>query len=105
MKKKIVAIMLSIGILFTAGCGDTVINDHGDVVSIYGRFIAIKDTDVFYWDDNNSRKKIQQELVYDKDTKVIYIREITSYGISLCPYYCIDADGNAVIAIYNAEED
>ena len=105
MKKKIAAIILSIGILFTAGCGDTVINDHGDVVSIYGRFIAIKDTDVIYWDDNNSRKKVQQELVYDKDTKVIYIREITSYGISLCPYYCIDADGNAVIAIYNAEED
>ena len=103
MKKKIAAIILSIGILFTAGCGDTVINDHEDVVSIYGRFIAIKDTDAIYWGDNIHR--IEQELVYDKDTKVIYIREITSHGISLCPYYCIDADGNAVIAIYNAEED
>lgn len=101
MKKKIVAIMLSIGILFTAGCGDTVINDHGDVVSIYGRFIAIKDTEIEYYDGRST----MQELVYDKDTKVIYIREITLYGISLCPYYCIDADGNAVIAIYNAEED
>ena len=103
MKKKIAAIVLSIGILFTAGCGDTVINDHGDVVSIYGRFIAIKDTEIKYWNNNNLRA--EQELVYDKDTKVIYIKEITSYGISLCPYYCIDADGNAVIAIYNAEED
>ena len=101
MKKKIAAIILSIGILFTAGCGDTVINDHGDVVSIYGRFIAIKDTEIEYYDGRST----MQELVYDKDTKVIYIREITLYGISLCPYYCIDADGNAVIAIYNAEED
>ena len=101
MKKKIAAIVLSIGILFTAGCGDTVINDHGDVVSIYGRFIAIKDTEIEYYDGRSTT----QELVYDKDTKVIYIREITLYGISLCPYYCIDADGNAVIAIYNAEED
>ena len=104
MKKKIVAIVLSIGILFTVGCGDTVINDHGDVVSIYGRFIAIKDTEIEYW-DGTSLRDIEQELVYDKDTKIIYIREINSYGISLCPYYCIDADGNAVIAIYNAEED
>lgn len=101
MKKKIVAIMLSIGILFTAGCGDTVVNDRGDIVSIYGRFIAIKDTKIKYFDGRST----MQELVYDKDTKVIYIREITLYGISLCPYYCIDADGNAVIAIYNAEED
>lgn len=101
MKKKIAAIILSIGILFTAGCGDTVINDHGDVVSIYGRFIAIKDTEIEYWGGT----KTKQELVYDKDTKVIYIREITGYGFSLCPYYCIDTDGNAVIAIYNAEED
>lgn len=101
MKKKIAAIILSIGILFTAGCEDTVINDHGDVVSIYGRFIAIKDTEIEYYDGRST----MQELVYDKDTKVIYIREITLYGISLCPYYCIDADGNAVIAIYNAEED
>ena len=103
MKKKIAAIILSIGILFTAGCGDTVINDHGDVVSVYGRFIVIKDTEAIYF--NNSWSKIRQELVYDKDTKVIYIKETTTYGISLCPYYCIDADGNAVIAIYNAEED
>ena len=104
MKKKIAAIALSIGILFTAGCGDTVINDHGDVVSIYGRFIAIKDTEIEYRDDNSLRK-IKQELVYDKDTKVIYIREISNDGIFLCPYYCIDSNGNAVIAIYNAEED
>ena len=104
MKKKIAAIVLSIEILFTAGCGDTVINDHGDAVSIYGRFIAIKDTEIEYW-YGTSLIEPKQELVYDKDTKVIYIREITSYGISLCPYYCIDANGNAVIAIYNAEED
>lgn len=102
MRKKIAAIMLSIGILFTAGCGDTVVNDHGDVVSIYGRFIAIKDTKIEYWDWYGG---MSQELVYDKDTKIIYIRERSTYKISLCPYYCIDADGNAVIAIYNAEED
>lgn len=102
MRKKIAVIMLSIGILFTAGCGDTVVNDHGDVVPIYGRFIAIKDTEIEYFDWCGG---MSQELVYDKDTKIIYIRERGTDKISLCPYYCIDADGNAVIAIYNAEED
>lgn len=59
------------------------------------RFILIQEEDA----------ETNEALVYDKDTKVIYVRVRHEFGYAYCPYYCIDMNGNAVIAIYNGEED
>lgn len=97
MKKKILMVLFCL--LLLTGCGTTkVINEHGDEVYAYGRFIEINGTR-----ENDST--FTRRLVYDKDTKIIYIRIEGAHNLDYCPYYCIDENGKAVVAIYNAEED
>lgn len=97
MKKKILIVLFCL--LLLTGCGTTkVINEHGDEVYAYGRFIEIKGTE-------EKDGTFMRKLVYDKDTKIIWMRTENGYSLSYCPYYCIDENGKAVIAIYNAEED
>lgn len=108
MFKKILVGGVLVASLFMGGCANScepkrVINDHGDEVYQYGRFIEIADTECRY--DGEGGNVMRQVLVYDMDTKVIYIREFNYNRFTLTPFYCINEDGEAVIAIYNAEED
>lgn len=42
----------------------------------------------------------RQYLVYDEATYIIYIYDVSSYGASISPYYCMNADNEPEIAVY-----
>lgn len=101
MKKKIVALLISIGIVCSlTGCGDTIaITDEDGVVTehnLYGRFIELEQID--YMDAFGINH--YQIICYDKDTKVMYIMDSHSYGISLSPFYIINEENEPVIGVY-----
>ena len=74
-------------------------------VEKYGRFIPIEEGDQYY--DNFGRKHYQT-LVYDKDTKIIYIYDLStspySGGVTISPFYCMNSNDEPVIAVFDMEE-
>lgn len=43
----------------------------------------------------------RQYLVYDEATYIIYVYDVSSYGgVSISPYYCMNADNEPEIAVY-----
>ena len=104
MKKKIAALLVITLLSFNLfGCGKTITTEDGVERHIYGRFIEL---DCNSFRDEATTRHFQH-LVYDKDTKIIYIYEICggNYGgVSISPYYVMDANNNPVIAIYNGDD-
>ena len=100
MKKKIAALLGITLLSFNLfGCGKTITTEDGVERHVYGRFIEL-DCNSFRDEVNNRHF---QHLVYDKDTKIIYIYETCSGDYSISPYYVMDANNNPVIAVYNGD--
>lgn len=101
MKKKIVALLGIILLSFNLfGCGKTVITEDGVERNTYGRFIELESN---AFTDRNGTGHIQN-LVYDKDTKIIYIYDIGAGGVAISPYYVMDTNNNPIIAVYNGDD-
>lgn len=96
VKKLLIGLFVSGLTLSFTGCGDKVINDKGEKVSIYGQFIEIKRNS--YTD--NSGNSVNQTFMYDKDTKIVYVYTERAYSTSTMPYYALDENGKPEIAIY-----
>ena len=95
MKKLLfVALILAVALILCS-CGDTITDESGNKHYLYGRFIEIEGIE---YKDKYSNK-IDQCIIYDRTTKVVYVREKYQYGISLSPYY-VNNNGVAEIAIY-----
>lgn len=103
MKKKIAALLGITLLSFNLfGCGKTITTEDGVERHVYGRFIEL---DCNSFDDEAGSGHLQH-LVYDKDTKIIYIYETCGGvygGVSISPYYVMDANNNPVIAVYNGD--
>lgn len=100
MKKKFLALILGISIAFgSTGCSDYIY--EGIEVKELGRFIVLEKEGSYT--DNYGLDHIQY-LVYDKDTYIIYIYDSYSGyyrgGVSISPFYCMNADNEPEIAVY-----
>ena len=103
MKKKIAALLGITLLSFNLfGCGKTITTEDGVERHVYGRSIEL---DCNSFDDEAGTGHLQH-LVYDKDTKIIYIYETCGGiygGVSISPYYVMDTNNNPVIAVYNGD--
>ena len=89
MKKFIIIILIlfAIIILFT-GCSKVKIKDeNGEYVNSKFGFIEIED-------------KHQKQLLYDPETKIVYMYIYSSYRAGMSPYYVIGENGKPEVAIY-----
>ena len=93
-KLLIVPLILAIALILCA-CGDTITDENGNKHHLYGKFIEIEEIE--YRDQYSN--KIDQCIIYDRTTKVVYVREKSIYGLSISPYY-VNNNGVAEIAIY-----
>lgn len=107
MKKKIVALLISIGIVCNlTGCGETIAitNEDGVVTeyNLYGRFVELDRVE--YYDTLGNHH--YQSICYDKDTKIMYVIDNRSYGVSISPFYVMNTENEPVIGVYTeAMED
>ena len=96
IKKLLIGLVATVLVISFTGCGDKIINDNGEKVSVYGQFVEIK--------SNNYREEsgdaVVQRFMYDKDTKIVYIYTEHVYSVSMTPYYVLDENGKPEIAIY-----
>ena len=96
IKKLFVGLLVTGLAISFAGCGDKIINDNGEKVSVYGQFVEIK--------SNNYREEsgdaVVQRFMYDKDTKIVYVYTEHVYSVSMTQYYALDENGKPEIAIY-----
>jgi len=100
MKKKIAALLGITLLSFNLfGCGKTIVTEDGVERYTYGRFIELE-SNTFV--DRSATGHIQN-LVYDKDTKIIYIYDIGASGVAISPYYVMDTNNDPVIAVYNGD--
>lgn len=95
MKKAIIVTIILAAAIMLCGCGKTVTWQDGSKHHLLGRFIEINNQEYTDMDSNRHR----QCLIYDKDTKVIYVMELGRRSQSISPYY-INNNGHAEIAIY-----
>ena len=89
--KKVISILILviiIGILL-CGCSHKTYTD-GSKTDLYGKFVVIRE-------DTGPHGDVC--LMYDKDTKIIYLCIHYAYTSGLSPYYII-IDGEPTIAIY-----
>ena len=89
--KKIISfsILIVIIVLILCGCSHKTYTD-GSKTDLYGRFIILREDKGF---GGNFR------LMYDKDTKIVYLNIGNNYNSGLSPYYII-INGEPTIAIY-----
>lgn len=96
IKKLLIGLVATVLVISFTGCGDKIINDNGEKVSVYGQFVEIK--------SNNYREEsgdaVVQRFMYDKDTKIVYVYTEHVYSVSMTPYYALDENGKPEIAIY-----
>lgn len=96
IKKLLIGLLVSGLALSFTGCGDTITNDNGEKVSIYGQFIEIKRNN--YTDSGGN--STDQIFMYDRNTKIVYVYTERSYSTSTTPYYVLDENDKPEIAIY-----
>ena len=96
IKNLIVGLLMAGLTLSFTGCGDKVINDKGEEVYSFGKFIEIKS----YEFTTSYSNQYVQHFVYDKDTKIVYVLYEKPYGVATTPYYVLDENGKPEIAIY-----
>lgn len=100
MKKKICVLLIGVFLMFSAfGCGKTAIDENGIEHPVFGRFITLNEEE--YYD--KSGKHHLQYIAYDKDTKIMYIIDSRSYGISISPFYVMNSENEPVIGVYNGD--
>lgn len=91
MKKVIVLLALICCLL--CGCSMT----DNEQAEKFGRFCVLEYQGQ-YFDDMEHRH--YQYLVYDEATYIIYVYDIAKDGVSISPYYCMNADNEPEIAVY-----
>ena len=91
--KKILLVLLLIATLFVvSGCHSSVIDDEGNVRTLSFGLIEIRSL-------NNDTSSLTY-ICYDPSTKVCYLlNKMTSKGF-ISPYYIVNENGEAEIAIY-----
>ena len=106
MKKRILALVLGIGICFgVTGCTHYVTETSEENINgNLGRFTILEDEGT-YFDEYDI--KHHQYLVYDNATYVIYVYEVCdsvwrgkTCGTSLSPFYCMNENNEPEIAVY-----
>lgn len=101
MKKKFLALILGVSIAFgCTGCSDNIYT--GTKVEKLGRLIVLEEEGSYR--DNYGLNHVQY-LAYDKDTYIIYIYDSCSSGsykggVSISPFYCMNANNEPEIAVY-----
>lgn len=96
MKKLLIFTFILALALMLCACKHTITDEHGNKKYVYGRFIEIES--MGYWDKDSNH--VEQMIMYDSATKVVYVRETRIYGAAISPYY-INNNGVAEVAIYN----
>lgn len=96
IKKLLIGLLISGLALSFTGCGDKTINDKGEEVYSFGKFIEIKSYEFI----TSYSNQYVQHFVYDKDTKIVYVLYEKPYGVATAPYYILDENGKPEIAIY-----
>lgn len=96
IKKLFVGLLVTGLAISFAGCGDKIINDNGEKVSVYGQFVEIKSNNYI----EESGDAVVQRFMYDKDTKIVYVYTEHVYSVSMTLYYALDENGKPEIAIY-----
>lgn len=89
MKKFIIVFIMLAIIIFLTGCERAKVKDeNGEYVNSTFGLIEIE-------------TKHQKQLLYDPETKVVYMYIYTSgYRAGISPYYIIGEDGKPEVAIY-----
>ena len=95
---KIIALaaVLILSLLLLCSCGDTITDENGVEHNIFAhKFISFEE--VKYKSPYSSNSIMY--LVYDKDTKIVYVIQYGNYYSSMSPYYVI-VNGEPTLAIY-----
>ena len=95
--KKIAALGLIIACCCFSGCSNKTIEKTGNIGRQMGDYVIVKETS--YSDPYLNH--VIEYLVYNKNTKLMYIYTRSLYGISICPYYEVNDEGIPVVKIYN----
>lgn len=94
--KKIAALGLVIACCFS-GCSNRAIEKTDHIGEQIGDYVIVKETSY-----SEPYFNIATEyLVYNKNTKLMYVYTRSVYGISICPYYVVNDEGTPVVRIYN----
>ena len=97
VKKLLIGLLVSgLALSFTGCGGDKVINDKGEKVQSFGKFIEINKTDV----TSSNGYRFSQYFVYDKTTKIVYVLQDSEHYSGITPYYVLNKNGKPEIAIY-----
>lgn len=100
MKKKICILLIGMFLMFSAfGCGKTVVDENGIEHPIFGRFITLNKEKYTSYDGSIRN----QFIVYDKDTKIMYIIDNCRHGFSISPFYVMNSENEPVIGVYNGD--
>lgn len=96
MKKKLLTASVC-AMLFLSGCGEKIINEQGEKVNKLGNFIEIKKIEGTFPEGH----RLEFYLVYDKDTKVMYLLN-DGYGATMpiSPYYVRNKNGEVEHGVY-----
>lgn len=98
MKKTVIILMISVLALMLCACATKVTTGDGVTRHKFGHFIEI---DKVEYRDEGSNPHTQY-LVYDEETKIVYVYDFRLHGTSICPYYVNDINGPR-IAIYGKD--
>ena len=100
MKRKIVAFILSLGIIFSlSACGETVKNNYGEEVQKYGSYVEIShDTG-----KDNGGNNITFYKVYNTETKEMF-EIIDGYdSVTIRQIWDYDEEGHPIVKYYEGE--
>lgn len=86
MKKFIIILIMFVIIILLTGC-EKVENENGEYVNSNFGLIEIENTH-------------QKQLLYDPETKIVYMYISSLYRAGISPYYVIGENGEPQVAIY-----
>lgn len=87
MKKLFIVIIMLVIMIFFTGC-EKVKDENGDYVNLLYGLVEIKEVTA------------SNRLLYDFETKVVYMQIHSGYTAGLSPYYIIGENGKPEIAVY-----
>jgi len=95
-KRVILISFLIVLALLLTGCARMVVDENGierEEVSSY--FISINE-----YGKNDLRSSGATSMVYDPETKIVYVIIVAGNRAGMSPYYIVNKDGHQEIAIY-----